>query len=444
MSTIPLLNVRNLVRAVISSVLVWLPGPGFGPASAHAAAVHYVSPDGRPNNAGTVESPWDIDSALSGKQAISPGATIFLKAGTYRHPDRSWQSQGFAIAVAGAPGSPIHIRPVEGARVTIDGRVEVKPNSRYIWVWNLELTISETADWNRKVTAGGLNPDGPASLPQGGLNILGGSESKFINLVIHDMNSGVGFWRGATNAEMHGCLIYGIGAIGPDRYHGPGIYTQNETGAKWITDNILFGNYSTTIQAYGSKNAPVDGFRLIGNITFAPVKAGDRARILVGGGRPSRDILVRENLLYEVPLEVGYTAPYNEDAVVQTNWVVNAGMSINNFRQVTQQGNLVLGPQQPRPDRIADVFLRPNKYDPRRAHLAIYNWQRNPTVPVDLKAFLRVGDSYDILNALDCFGRPVASGTYDGSPVQVAIPAEERTGNGEFCAYVVFARPRSR
>ena len=40
--------------------------------------------------------------------------------------------------------------------------------------------------------------------------------------------------------------------------------------------------------------------------------------------------------------------------------------------------------------------------------------------------------------AVEEYDKPVAAGTYAGQPVQVPIAAEERTGNGEFSAFVVF------
>lgn len=397
----------------------------------------YVAVDGQAYNAGTADSPWDIESALAGAHAIPPGSTVYLKGGTYRHADRRWESPGFAIALAGAPGRPVHIRPVPGHRVTLDGKVEVKSSARHLRVWELEITVSETAAWNRRVTAGGLKVDGPADLPQGGLNILGGADSKFIHLVIHDMNSGIGFWRPAVDAEIHGCLVHGVGSIGPDRYHGPGIYTQNETGTKALTDNILFANYSTTIQAYGSSRAPVSGFRLEGNIAFAPVKEGDRQRVLIGGGLPSRRIIAADNILYEVPLELGYNAPHNEDALVTGNWVVNAGLSINRFKQVTESGNTVLPRGSRRPDRPADIILRPSHYVPGRGNLAIFNWARRSQVDVDLSPLIEPGQPFSIVSALDFYGKPVVAGRFDGHPVPVPIPNEPRTGNGEFCAFVV-------
>lgn len=401
----------------------------------------YVAPDGKPDNPGTAESPWDIHSALGGRQKIAPGTVVLLAGGSYRHPDRSWESPGFTVDLAGEPERPIHIRPVPGERVTLDGKVQVWHNSRHVWLWDLELTVSETAKWNRQVTSGGAAVDGSAKLPQGGLNILGGVGCKFIHLVVHDMHSGVGLWRPAVDAEMHGCLIYGIGSIGPDRYHGPGIYTQNESGTKEITDNILFGNYSTTIQAYGSSNAEVSGFNIEGNIAFAPVKEGARQRILIGGGRPSRRIRAASNLLYEVPLEIGYTAPSNEDASVVGNRIVGADLVIKEFRQLEQRDNLVLGPHDKRPDRPSDVILRPSRHTPGRANLAIFNWSRGDAVSVDLAPVLAPGQRFRIVNVLDYYGKPVCEGVFEGKPVSVPISKEPRTGDGEFCAFVVIGSP---
>lgn len=409
---------------------------------ATAQPIHYVAVDGSRENRGTLDSPWDIESAWSGQQPIPPGSTLLMKGGIYRHPDRSWASPGFAIALQGTAEAPIRIRPVDGERVTIDGRVEIKPNSHHLELWELEITVSETANWDRQVTAGGLNATNADQPPQGGINILGGAGCKFINLVIHDMYNGVGLWRTAIDAEMHGCLIFQIGAIGPDRYHGPGIYTQNEEGTKRLTDNILFDIYSTTIQAYGSSNASVSGFTLQGNIAFAPVKAGDRQRVLIGGGRPSRDISVTENLLYEIPLQLGYNAPFNENAIVSDNWIVHGDLSIQRFQRVEQSGNRVLNGVDVPTDQAAEIVLRKNRYDDRRAHLAVFNWRRDPKIEVDLSLFLRPGEAYRIMNVLDYYGLPVSAGQYHGQPIELVMPAEERTGQRQFCAFVIIGQSK--
>jgi hypothetical protein len=167
------------------------------------------------------------------------------------------------------------------------------------------------------------------------------------------------------------------------------------------------------------------------------VKEGDRQRVLIGGGQPSQRIIAADNILYEVPLELGYNAPHNEDAVVTGNWVVDAGLSINRFKQVTESGNMVIPRGSERPGRPADIILRPSQYVPGRANLAIFNWAKRSHVEVDLSTLLEPGQPFSIVSALDFYGKPLLAGRFDGRPVPVPIPNEPRTGNGEFCAFVV-------
>ena len=403
------------------------------------AADYFVASDGRAENSGTRQSPWDIESAWQGRQRIEAGSTIYMLEGVYRHPERTWSGGQFEIRLSGEPDAPIHIRPLPGDRVTIDGGVTVANGTRHLWIWELELTVSEAADWDRRVPHAGADPRPARDHPAGGLTIHGGENSKFINLVVHGLSStGVSFWRGAIDAELHGCLIYDNGLIATDRYHGPGIYTQNQTGQKSITDNILWGNYSTTIQAYGSDRAYVNGYRIVGNIAFAPLKAGGRAGILIGGGRPSEAIVASENILYEVPLRVGYTAPHNEDAVVRDNVLLKTDLSITRFRHVDAENNRIVDGSTVAAEMPQESWLRPNQYDPDRANLAVLNGGRAATVDVDLSGFLRPGDAYRIVSALDFYGQPVIEGSYDGGLLALPVPAVEATAEGEFCAYVVF------
>jgi hypothetical protein len=74
---------------------------------------------------------------------------------------------------------------------------------------------------------------------------------------------------------------------------------------------------------------------------------------------------------------------------------------------------------------------------PGRSNLAIFNWARQSQVDVDLTTILKSGQSFSIVSALDFYGRPLVAGRFDGRPVPVPMPSEPRTGNGEFCAFVV-------
>jgi len=403
-----------------------------------AATDVYVASNGVADGQGTIDSPWDIASALGGSKDIQPGATIYLDGGVYRFPDRSRNAEGYRICLQGTEQAPIHIRPVAGERVTIDGYVQVLSPTQHVWMWELEFITSETEGWDRTIREKGSHPQS-MDVPQGGLNIVGGKNCKYINLVVHgNAASGIGFWRGAIDSELHGCLIYDNGWIAPDRYHGPGIYTQNKDGQKWITDCMIFGNYSTTIQAYGSENAWVDHFRIVGNFAFDPIKEGRRQRILVGGGRPSIDIMVAENVCYEVPIAIGYGAAgkRGRSIVAKNNTVVRASLSVSaEEEQVRLEGNTVWEAGDPKP-RAPDVFLRPNKYDGDRAHLAVLNWTDADRIAVRVDGLLRDGDTFRLMNPYDVYGTPVVEGTVRNGTIIAPLKAD-------FTAYVLLRGTRT-
>jgi hypothetical protein len=97
------------------------------------------------------------------------------------------------------------------------------------------------------------------------------------------------------------------------------------------------------------------------------------------------------------------------------------------------------------------VFVRPNRHEVGRAHIAVYNWTFVDAQEVDLTAVLAVGDAFEIRDAQNWDAGPVVSGTFDGAPVTLplenlvpaqpvgvpeAIDASEMTGHF-FNAFVV-------
>jgi hypothetical protein len=64
------------------------------------------------------------------------------------------------------------------------------------------------------------------------------------------------------------------------------------------------------------------------------------------------------------------------------------------------------------------MWIRPNRYDANRAHVIVYNPDKTATVSLDLRAFLKAGDKFELHDAQNIFGRLPASGVYQG-PVAV-------------------------
>ena len=97
----------------------------------------YVRPDGKAENEGIIEAPWDIASTLSGGQEVGAGDTVFLLEGTYRRRPEAM----FEVKLVGTEDKPIVIRPAPGARVRIDGGLLVQSPSAHVWIRDLEVFV---------------------------------------------------------------------------------------------------------------------------------------------------------------------------------------------------------------------------------------------------------------------------------------------------------------
>jgi hypothetical protein len=233
----------------------------------------------------------------------------------------------------------------------------------------------------------------------------------------------------STDSEMHGCIVYDNGWAGVDRDHGHAVYTQNRTGLKTVSDCIFTGGFGASMHAYGEQ-AYVNNYLFEGNICY------DGGVFLIGSKLPSENIRVFENLLYNVGMEVGYSSKESVNAEVRNNLVINKRLAITGFRQVVDQGNLNMRATDPRPAG-AQIILRPSKYDPNRANLAILNWERAATVAVDASKFLKNGDTYRLMNPREFYGTPVLAGTFNGAPIVVPM-------NGEFAPFVMLRDANGR
>ena len=408
---------RRLLTIFAPLLLVGVRGEAAGAAERFAAA------DGRADAKGTRESPWDLQSALDGRQKLEAGDTLWVRGGTYRHPDRRSGSPGYVVRLAGREGKPIRIRGEPVERVTIDGGLSVQAPAAWIEIRDLEILVSENLSRSRTFAEPGSSPKS-YDRPWGGLNVYSGQGCRYVNLVIHDNAQGISFWAGATDSQVCGCILYDNGWKAPDRGHGHAIYTQNKDGVKTIEDCIMTGGYGYTLHAYGSSRAYVDNYLVRHNVCY------DAGRFLVGGGRPSHNIRVIQNWLYGVTVQIGYAAAYNEDCEVSGNVIARGELEILRYRGAVNRDNRVIGRGAPRPAGPAQVVVQPHRLDPDRATVAIFNWARAARVAVDPAAALQPGAAFRLMTPRQFYGKPVLAGTYAGQPVEVPV-------EGEFAAYVL-------
>ena len=303
-----------------------------------SAAEFHVTPAGSPQGTGDRLAPWDLGTALVAIEKVKAGDTLWLHRGIYRG--------GYVSRLAGTAEQPVIIRAWPGDRVTIDTRPrDIKDDSLFSILGadaiyqDLEVMCSDPL---RKTKFPGPWPE---DIHRGNVNVRA-DRVTLANLILHDLDCGVGFWDKGEAGEISGCLIYNNGWSGPDRGHGHGIYAQNARGTKRIVDNIVFHQFGYGIHAYGSTKATLKGFEVSGNIAFENgclTRKDDNAQgIMIGGECPAQGITVRDNIVVGGGIRLGYPwGSLNEDVLCTGNYC-DRGLIIRDFRKASVTKNTVV------------------------------------------------------------------------------------------------------
>jgi hypothetical protein len=444
-----------------------------------AGREYFVAVYGLPSNDGGLARPLDLATALSKASPARPGDTIWIRGGRYRGH--------FESHLSGTAAQPITVRNYEGERVAIDNPTDCDTMnllSSYTWYWGLELT--STGSRRRTPESGSYCGHESQNHLDRGIGFRNnGSFNKIINCVIHDQQQGVGNWGTWTSnpgLEVYGSLIYYNGAeqTGGERDGwglGHGIYTlSKQTGATRIRDNIVHSNFVTGIRVgdEGVFNPHVEG-----NISFLNgehmTRTGGR-NLYVGGGNnydtnrsayvPMSGAVIRANYTYfrtnnsakgpgmlgaSEGLNAGLWWPGASGEIVD-NYVAgfSGGHALqlgywDHFTATRCLGNTIYGTvneytkRQCPPDANTylaarppnAVFVRPNEFEPGRANIAIYNWERRPVVEVNLAAAgLSDGQAVEIRDAMNFFDSPIVRVNFRRTKPYVVIPMDELSRAG--------------
>lgn len=350
----------------------------------------------------TIDNPVKMAGLITSPY-ILPGDTINLRAGTYAG-DYGFSFQGTALA-------PITIKAYNGERAIINGKTTSV--SRYLIFQDIEFCY---LDWTGRTSA--FTGSAPADIPDKAMNIdtVG---CKFINCIFHDLPV-LGLWMPATGAEFYGCLCYHMGWSGPDRGHGHGLYSQNNTPVKTIKDCIIFDNFGYGIHVY-TEGGTINNYMLDGNICFKNGSLYDSSygNILVGGTQVADNITIKNCMTYGASgAEVGYYAGAT-NVTLEDNYFP-AGIQKINVINPTETGNYY------GPTTGNQVFLRANDYNVNRANLAIYNQAAANTIAVDTTGVFANDDVLNVRNVQD-YWTDVQELTVAGNSITVNMQAVNRT-----------------
>ena len=467
-----------MIRFILTVVMF----AGLGFMTAATGASYHAAVNGKSNGNGTLENPWDLNTALN-KSSIKGGDTLWIHSGTYLGVYKS--------TLQGSASSPVIIKAVSDFKAILDGNVAQNPdaavlsiNGRYVWYCGLTITNS---------TANHIKNESSLD-PKSGVYILG-AYNKLINCIIHNnIGNGIGFWSSALDSEVYGCIIYNNGYRDSDRGHGHGIYTQNETNTKLITDNILFNSYGKGLHIY-TEEGSIKGYKTEGNVFFnsglpgagLPGSPGLEQHIIVGGTKnPADRIVVNNNYFYNSPnitskagVEFGYSySVENQNLEFTNNYMVDGSFySKTNWNSVKATGNSIISKTismaliafddykniktlnfnnnkyykgtfypvyPPSTSRSFDYwksasgqdgassyyssepaetayFIRKNQYEAGRANLIIFNWKNAKNIEVDLSEILSQGDEYELYDVSYLSKGAISKGAYNGKNISVSM-----------------------
>lgn len=433
-----------------------------------SAADFYVDPQAKATGKGTVAEPWQLATALAHPPSLKPGDTIYLREGTYPAPDRLL----LYSKLNGAAGKPVTVRPYPGEHAAIDGGLQISGS----WVVFRDLEILNSRTVRRSTQTGSAPSD---ILQPAGITVLS-PNVKIINNIVHDTSTGLASWKDASDNEFYGNIVYYNGWDAPDRGHGHGAYMQNRAGTKYLIDNIVFNMFEIGLQIYGSSATELNNFHLEGNIVFnSGVMAGHYSRnLFIGGGVVANNPVLKSNFTY-YPTSWNHGGDNNIGAygggkgctnlVLENNYLVSGGIAltlnqctISSFRDNTLFGELRNFSAASHPQNSfllrkrpagAKVFVRPNRYETGRAHIAVYNWDQAASVEADLSGIgLAPGDTFEIRDAQNFFGPPVLTAAYTGAKISIpmnSVAVATPVGNvpyspvhttAEFGAFVVLKK----
>ncbi len=447
----------------------------FTAGTAQAADLH-VTPGGHSFGSGSVDQPYDLVTALSGSVG-KPGDTFWLHEGFY--PIGNLETK-----IHGAPDQPITFRQMPGERAQVVGTLNLWDSIGHVIFRDFELYSGQVGRVSTQ-TGVGFNPTDLPNFKAGiqvyapnfsfiNLIVHDTVRSAFYTsteatntLIYGCIVYNVG-WVSPDNAEGHSFYLQGAGEISDCiafnstgvNFHlyanGEGSWLRNLT----VDGNVAFG--AGTLQQVrpsrdwivGVDNPSVAADNIIvkNNMGFVTGDPITLTQIQLGRENMNGTIVVSSNYWPEgvvlnnwsnATVSGNVIAPQNSDPAVelQQNLTKMIGRWDNNyysqssnrerFRSGSMNCNFADWKKNTGLDSASScnagrlsgtkVFVRPNRYEPGRANIVVYNWDNSPRVAVDVHSVLNVGVAYEVRNAQDFFSPPVLSGTYDGQPLQLPM-----------------------
>lgn len=411
-----------------------------------------------PENVGSNELPWVTDPS----EEIKPFLDYY-----------------FESRIEGTPESPIIVRQYPGHHAVLHGGLNVA--GKNVWFWGFEITEPDERA-NREAAKPSVTAMAPGCrfinlhTHRGGQGFAFWSsapDSEIYGCVIHD------FGYGGNGDRGHGHAIYTQNDHGMKRiidnvmFHGLGWNFHAYTQGGEVFNYYIEGNFSFSA---GMKQPgqvtdnwlimtwkPAHRMYFIGNIGYHPLTFTRGVRF--GSYGHDTELVLRGNDFYGSSQAMSLGRWQSVECVGNSFWarngLVNAkpeqeglhpdayswdrnsyhvpapapgpafefngkGGSFEEWKKLSGYDGNSQAFQTPdgRP-QAGKVVVRPNFYEPGRAHIAVLNWERKESVEADFSTFLEKGREFQVFHVLDLEEKglkaPVVEGEFDGAPVRLPL-----------------------
>ncbi|MEO1033886.1 MAG: hypothetical protein AAFX55_21065 [Bacteroidota bacterium] len=312
----------------------------------HVFPIDGNSIKGSPNGDGSIDRPWDLQTALSqSSKRINGGDIIWLHEGIYNGNYKSTlqSTDKDRFITVSAFGED---------KVLLNGNIDNK--THYV----LEVSGGKVIFKNFEITYLGKfsrRKTDKSFKAVTGVNHIEGEDCKFQNLVIHNIpGTGFGSWKATGGTVIEECIIYNNGYQG-QRGQGVGVYVQNQSEKiRLLRNNIVFNNYYKGIEVWsassGTNKEFVKNVHLEENIVFNNGSPSGRpwANLIVASGdlngvNVAKNVSIKDNVFYHNvdfndfknyghgnSLTLGFSvkAPI-ENIVVDSNFIIGRNNALN-------------------------------------------------------------------------------------------------------------------
>ena len=452
-------------------LLLWLGAlaPGW-------ATDYFVATNGLPLGDGSAGNPLDLATAISGTSPAGPGDTIYLRGGVYRGV--------FTSDLRGSTNNHVTLSGFPGERALIDGNVDGK-GTTVVSIFTIRTNGSWSIYRDFEVTYSYTNRPVGVGLPAGVydyasysklINLVVHDTGLGVGLWSEALNAemagcliyNIGF---QLQNQGNGHSLYSQNSTGTKQVidnilcnsfgFGMNIYTEGgQIRGYDLQGNICINAGGSAAQTgvrspniFVGGNPPASRINVASNYTFQNLNTfgggvalsysstnnldcSVRDNVFVGGNRvfiaeSYNQIVFSNNFLHGLLEDLVTTGPHQrwtssfwdfnryyggdsapfvdgQSAKTYEGWRSFSGADAHS----TYTTALPTGTQ---------VFVRPNRYEPRHGHLAVYNWDDRDNVQVDVSNVLRSGDAFEIRNAQDFFAPPVLTGLYTVLPITLPM-----------------------